>query len=433
MTNISDVQNAIKSTIHNYQTLAGKTVKNENKTGVVAALERFFHTLEFLLKNGYRPTTNDVDGLPPELCGLQDFLAHKDKDSKDSYILQKDAATRYCFRYSKDSDDRIEVTIEEKQNTPSLYSNYSNYVNTATWKTSSQQSCKTTDLSSILKIKKDYKYFEKDVLQIKKPFSFVEKGTSVNELMTTFHNAAQLVDKKPFVYSVCGEYNVTMSDSAKNAGFTSRDLIWGSSVVDLKRSAAMNLTINGIKIKQDVLAKIIEAIIPDSNVNEVNTTPLTNRVEQIVNILNPSYDETEAAQISSVLQKPQFPLALLAIVCQKVQMLISAVTLNVANTVINFSEFSDTENFNLFSNEYTKLNSSLTSFDIRMDKQNNLHCSVKRLVPYFDSEGKIGAIKTHSHFLVSPDFVGDKSLHDTTTITDKLKNLPTIDTNIAIL
>lgn len=432
MTNISsDVQSAINSTIHNYQTLAGKTVKNEGKTGVVAALERFFHTLEFLLKNGYRPTTNDVDGtrLPPELCGLRDFLAHK--DSKDSYILQKDAATRYCFKHSKDFDDRIEVTIEEKkQNTPSLYSNY---VNIAAWKTSSSQSCKITDLSSILKIEKDYKYFENDVLQIKEPFSSVTEDTSIDGLMEVFRNAAQLVDEKSSVYSVRGEY-ADINASFKKDGETNLDTIWGSSVVDLLRFVTKNFTINGIKIKQDVLAKIIEAIIPNNNQNEVNTTPLTNRDTQIVNVLNQSYNETEAAQIRSVLQKPQFPLALLAVVCQDIEMLLPAVSLNRFNTRVNFYDLLGLkQDSTLFSEKYRELENSLTYHDITIDGQGNLRCGVKKILPYFDREGKIGATKTHSHFLVSPDFIGNEDLHDNTTITNKLKTLPIIDTDIAIL
>ena len=452
MTDISNVQNAIRNTINNYRTLAEKTVKNESKTGVVAVLERFFHTLEFLLKNGYRPTTNDVTGtrLPPELRGLQDFLARK--DSKDSYILQKDAATRYCFKHSKDSEDSIEVTIEEKQNTQSLYSNYSNYVDTATWKTSSLQSCKTTDLSSILNPEasrpqesqfsntinsvqlQTYKDFQNDVLPIKEPFSYVTKDTSISELMTAFRDAAQSVDKKSSVYSVHGEYNIDVRDAfKKNAAI---DYFWESSVADLKRFVTGNLTINGIKIKREILAKIIVAIIPDNKENSkvVNTTPLTNRDEytQIINDLNQSYNETEAAQISSVLQKPQFPLALLAVVCQSIPMMIGAVAWNDLKSMENLHKFPGL-NPGLFMEEHKELKSSLIYYHIMMDYKDNLHCSVKRLVPYFDSEGKIGATKTYSRFLVSPDFVGDKSLHDAATINAKLKKLPTIDTNIAIL
>ncbi|KAB3088173.1 hypothetical protein F9222_19925 [Escherichia coli] len=442
MTDISNVQNAIRNTINNYRTLAEKTVKNESKTGVVAVLERFFHTLEFLLKNGYRPTTNDVTGtrLPPELRRLQDFLARK--DSKDSYILQKDAATRYCFKHSKDSEDSIEVTIEEKQNTQSLYSNYSNYVDTATWKTSSLQSCKTTDLSSILNPDASrpqetqssndrqimsYTDFAKNVtsLPVKQPLSYkVTAQTSTSDLLTQFNVAAQKVNKKPFNYLVWGQ-----NDTVDPENF------FESAVRDLARFSTGKLILNGVEIKREILIKIIEAIIPDGNKEStiVNTTPLTdskrgeNAYAQITNNLYSLYDKTNAEKINAILQKPQFPLALLAVVNQLTAMI--AQSSGIAQQRVQVIENSASDKFKSihsdteFSYRFGKFKENLMRWDIKMAEQNNLYCGVTSYNPYFTTAGEIGISKIYSYFLVPCDFIGNKDLHDKVTIATKLKEL----------
>ncbi|HHN8868785.1 TPA: hypothetical protein ACP62B_004745 [Escherichia coli] len=108
MSGISDVLNTdVRSTIISYQTLANKAVKTENSPdGAMAALERFFHRLEFLLMYGYPPGQIDAAGgrFPPELNGLLTFL----NSGKGSYVLQKDAVTQYCFKYSN-VEGKIEV------------------------------------------------------------------------------------------------------------------------------------------------------------------------------------------------------------------------------------------------------------------------------------------------------------------------------------
>ncbi|KAB3082342.1 hypothetical protein F9222_26650, partial [Escherichia coli] len=96
MTDISKVQNSIENTIYNYRTLAGKATRNDG-TGVLAALERFFHTLEFLLKEGYLPDQKDVKGdrLPAELQGLKDFLNNSSLKAAEPHYLQRNETERY--------------------------------------------------------------------------------------------------------------------------------------------------------------------------------------------------------------------------------------------------------------------------------------------------------------------------------------------------
>ena len=120
MTDISNVQNSIENTIYNYRTLAGKATRNDsNQTGVLAALERFFHKLEFLLKYGYLPVEQDAnqDGsLPLELQELRAFLEKASPKPDDSYILQRNETERYSFSWQK--DDKLTVTVEVFNTSP---------------------------------------------------------------------------------------------------------------------------------------------------------------------------------------------------------------------------------------------------------------------------------------------------------------------------
>ncbi len=100
---ISDINANLSGAVDSYRTLAGKAVRDGNgQTGAVAALERFFHKLEFLLKYGRLPSMDDITGgrLPSELQGLKAFLesgtSHR---TGDSYVLQRNATERYCFSW----------------------------------------------------------------------------------------------------------------------------------------------------------------------------------------------------------------------------------------------------------------------------------------------------------------------------------------------
>ncbi|KAB3085614.1 hypothetical protein F9222_23655 [Escherichia coli] len=114
MTDISNVQNSIENTIYNYRTLAGKATRNDsNQTGVVAALERFFHKLEFLLKYGYLPVTKDTEkngSLPAELKGLKDFLNNSSLKAAEPHYLQRNETERYRFSWNNES--KLIVTRE---------------------------------------------------------------------------------------------------------------------------------------------------------------------------------------------------------------------------------------------------------------------------------------------------------------------------------
>ena len=98
MSDLSAINNYIRSSISTYKTEAGKATSDLSH-GVLESLERFFHKLEFLLKYGYLPTGNDASGknLPKELQGLKDFL--NKKNNNYYYILQRNPTERYSFSW----------------------------------------------------------------------------------------------------------------------------------------------------------------------------------------------------------------------------------------------------------------------------------------------------------------------------------------------
>ena len=99
---------------HNSPAPAGTAVRNnENtQTGAGGALERFFHKLELLLKNGHLPDQDDVTGerLPSELQDLKTFL-EKSPGTAGDFVLQHNDTERY--RFSK-QDGNLTVTMENK-------------------------------------------------------------------------------------------------------------------------------------------------------------------------------------------------------------------------------------------------------------------------------------------------------------------------------
>ena len=118
---------------HNSPAPAGTAVRNnENtQTGAGGALERFFHKLELLLKNGHLPDQDDVTGerLPSELQDLKTFLEKSPGKTGDSFVLQRNDTERYCFDW-KDNEN-LTVTIEKFQVSPGA--NRSGYSRTETW------------------------------------------------------------------------------------------------------------------------------------------------------------------------------------------------------------------------------------------------------------------------------------------------------------
>ena len=116
MPDITNVLTDVRSRTACYHTLAEKAVKNDDSpTGVFAALERFFYKLEFLLKYGHLPATDDArrgvaGALPPELQKLQSFL-EGERNPGGTFVLQRNATERFCFSWQ--SDERLTVTKEE--------------------------------------------------------------------------------------------------------------------------------------------------------------------------------------------------------------------------------------------------------------------------------------------------------------------------------
>ncbi|WP_261628358.1 hypothetical protein, partial [Escherichia coli] len=96
----------MQSRINSYRELAGKAVRTDDSSdGAVAALERFFHKLEFLLKEGCLPDLKDVTGerLPAELQGLKAFLEKQSQKTAEPHYLQRNETERYSFSWMTDS------------------------------------------------------------------------------------------------------------------------------------------------------------------------------------------------------------------------------------------------------------------------------------------------------------------------------------------
>ncbi len=103
----------MQSRINSYRELAGKAVRTDDSSdGAVAALERFFHKLEFLLKEGCLPRMDDVKGkrLPAELQGLKDFLDNPSLKTDEPHYLQRNETERYSFSWGDAS--KLIVTQE---------------------------------------------------------------------------------------------------------------------------------------------------------------------------------------------------------------------------------------------------------------------------------------------------------------------------------
>ena len=136
---MADITNLLKedmwSRVTSYRGLARKAVRTDDSPdGIVAALERFFHKLEFLLKEGYLPSTEDIDDrrLPSELQGLKAFL--KNGKTEDSYVLQRNDTERY--RFSWQGQYALTVITEKKEiHLPQLAFHSCYITGTETWRT----------------------------------------------------------------------------------------------------------------------------------------------------------------------------------------------------------------------------------------------------------------------------------------------------------
>ncbi|HHN8868868.1 TPA: hypothetical protein ACP62B_004861, partial [Escherichia coli] len=122
------------SRVDSYQKLAGKAVRTgDSSDGVAAALERFFHKLEFLLKEGYLPEGKDVNGdrLPAELQGLKDFLNNPSREIGEAYYLQRNKAEGYRFIWQ----ENLKLTVNRETLYAPVTAVRSGYTGADTWRT----------------------------------------------------------------------------------------------------------------------------------------------------------------------------------------------------------------------------------------------------------------------------------------------------------
>ncbi|HHN6585583.1 TPA: hypothetical protein ACP61A_004717 [Escherichia coli] len=212
-------------------------------------------------------------------------------------------------------------------------------------------------------------------------------------------------------------------------------VFFNSVIVDLERACHNDyLTINGVQIKKDTLTQITKLIVSDNT--HINTSPLTGRKEypQIINNLQRDYNTTEAEMISAVFQKPQFPLALLAVVSQSIPSMTKPALRADSNIVLYGENFiKDREELSKCRNALDNIKYDSIKLDIRMGETDNLYCGVKIFYPYITETGNLGLSKTYNCFPVEQDFVGGENLHDEGSINLKLKELiPRIETGVVL-
>ncbi|TKU21998.1 hypothetical protein [Citrobacter sp. wls826] len=334
MPGISDVLNAsVRDRISSYQTLAEKAIKIDgSKTGVFAALERFFFKLDFLLKYGHLPTLEDKEGnnLPPELQKLKAFL--QDAEPGSSCTLQRNETERYSFSWQ--TGKKLAVTKEVFY--PSLVGARCAYANAGRWRAQTladdvnvelvQLALKpVTDSNNVINGKKDLLGKPIQASTVIGEFSCNEKidnftalpdkylifkaPVSPELLCKKINYAAEQINQKKYNYTLVRKCAPDLMDSRP----------WFDTCIkDITRAGS--ISVNGIELKPEMFKKIIHAIcgeIPlgaSGNITHINTSPLDDGT--VNDILSELENENIMNGIRPILKSPQFPFAVLAGVSQ---------------------------------------------------------------------------------------------------------------------
>ncbi|EJP7814126.1 hypothetical protein NY904_004465 [Escherichia coli] len=393
MPNITNVLNAdVQSRITSYHTLAEKAVKNDDSsTGVFAALERFFYKLDFLLKYGHLPATNDTEeggGLPPELQKLQSFL-EAGKTGK-TFVLQRNATERFRFRWQNDG----KLTVAEEKLHVSPAKVRAGYVSTGEWRTHT-----TTQNVESCFIQQTFKSFIRDSFISLPDFYWDGKKTEmedstnripISERYFSINNKLSSVLMSQRVDKIVEQIKEKKYSKTfyREKNYIPKGRWFDSCIKDINRTPS--IIINGVELKQNTFCKIKHAIYgngPLSKVTQVNVSPLNE--ETVFNILSDLKDEKEKRAVEPILKSPQFIFAVLSGLSQSLASQFDPLLKNNANLALNWTNYLKKDGLN--SNQRDQLeNDSLKKIQdpfydnyklsISMDDKQNLQCHLGLII-----------------------------------------------------
>ncbi|ENU1114046.1 hypothetical protein ACFBBH_004642, partial [Escherichia coli] len=373
-----------------YHTLAEKAVKNDDSpTGVFAALEQFFYKLEFLLKYGHLPATDDTwegDALPPELQKLRSFL-EGERNPGGTFVLQRNATERFCFSWQ--SDGKLTVTKEECHPAPAGFR--TGYVAAEKWRIHTE----TPNVEACL-IQQAFKFFTRDSIIFFPGFYCSEKKTEMedspnsilideryfstgNEL--SFELIEQRIDN--IVEQIKGKKCSKAFYRAPNSSIPN-GMWFNSCVLDVAR--AERIFINDVELEQEAFCKIKRAIYGNANpstVERVNVSPLNE--ETIYSILSELKDEKTKEAVEPVLKSPQLPFAVLSGFSQSLPAQCGSLVFAPTELIIQLCNcikkdgLNHSEQSTLINNISKKIKGVLYNnlkVNISMDNEQNLQCSL---------------------------------------------------------
>ncbi|HDC4249721.1 TPA: hypothetical protein ORR86_004325 [Escherichia coli] len=385
------------------------------------ALERFFHKLEFLLKEGYLPSTEDIyEGgrLPPELRGLKAFL-EKGK-TEGSYVLQRNDMERY--RFSWQSSEKLTVTVENFHvSIAAVRSGYNNR-STAGWRAqTTPQECGVSGLLSLLKEvpynKSQWMSYEDFDIHGR---GIVYSRTSNQHLIAmNINNDASKDDFLKAYKQVVKKVSDRPCSCFIPASHSDNEPIFNTCLVDIRRADKNPLSLGGVEISENMFKEIISRIMPDYESKAssvVNTSAFTTEdVERILTSSDIAPDKKET--ISDILRHPQFPLALLAVVCQGLSA--GGVMEPLRTCKENATAILDDNKINCIADS----DLTLYSFSIKSDEKEGLLCENTVYMPYPVGEDKIGVSKACNKFSVTENLGIGKTEHSASEIKDMLATL----------
>ncbi len=423
---ILSVTSLFTDKIAGYQADCQKVMDAETKAndngGLKNVLMCFLYKLEFFLKNGFFPVNVNhemVGGegtLPPELKKLRTFLQKSLENTENklgaTYILEDTCVWRYRFTVSELSLGQWGVTVSRERRhsgDPVILSGG------CEWRVVNSQSCTINMLLDALNhenepeckptissafpedAKFDPRLLHCDInkeVEISANHYLPLTDTSLEGVKNVFEDVKKNLSKRPFQYLFSCE-NIKDTNS-----------MFDSSFKDLIRTLSQSVVINGVKIPANTLDIIIKQI--TDGIIEPAFTHFNKWDEECVDSIckslkNDSAIESEQlAAVRSVLSKPQFPLALLSVVSQRLCMLQRLATNK------KFESSSLLERGIL---EYKVTNSvkdfaETRSFSIKLSPDGEkLDCNSEYLLSYLtgDSEPKVSGIKQLICYSVSEE------------------------------
>ncbi|HDC4249778.1 TPA: hypothetical protein ORR86_004386, partial [Escherichia coli] len=169
-------------------------------------------------------------------------------------------------------------------------------------------------------------------------------------------------------------------------------------LVDICRAAENPLSLGGVEISENMFKEIISRIMPDyesKTSSVVNTSAFTTEdVERILTSSDITPDKKET--ISDILRHPQFPLALLAVVCQGLN------AGGVMEPLLTHQHNALSYLLNCRFGGITSSNDLLfRSFSIKSDEKEGLLCENTVYMPCLVDGNKIGVSKACNMFSVT--------------------------------